>query len=217
MRESIAVVLASIFWLTPSYCAQEANPPSSQTVSEKASTAPELTTKQAKLRDRMGKVASESWIEAKLQNQQVITGRLKDVSAQGFTLLIPESDKLQDQKISYSELKSFKRVSVTTGKTPTEQALLIPTGSLVTVQLKNHEKIKGLLEDVSNHQILVQVREANGTEMRKVSFTDVQAISGAGGSKVESGAKTLMWVAIGVVAVALVVGLILYATNPYGD
>ena len=189
MRESIAVLLASIFWLTPSYCAQEANSPSPQSVAEKASAEPELTAKQGKLRDRMGKVAADSWIEAKVENQQVVTGRLKDVSAQGFTLLIPAPDKLQDQKVSYTELKSFRRVSGIAAKTPTEQALLVPKGSLITVRLKNKEKFQALLEDVSNDGILAQVRQANGTDMRKIPFSDVQAISRAGGSKVETGGR----------------------------
>lgn len=216
MRERIAVALASILWLTPVYGAQEANPPSPQSVAEKASAEPELTAKQAKLRDRMGKVAPDSWIEAKFQNQQVVTGRLKNVSAQGFTLLIPAPDKLQDQKVSYTELESFKRVSGIAGKTPTEQALLIPKGSLITVRLKNKEKFQALLEDVSNDGILAQVRQANGTEMRKIAFTDVQAISRAGGSKVQTGGKTVMWVAIAagvVIAIIMIVAFARYASG----
>jgi ribosome maturation factor RimP len=217
MRESIAVLLASIFWLTPSYCAQEANSPSPQSVAEKASAEPELTAKQGKLRDRMGKVAADSWIEAKVENQQVVTGRLKDVSAQGFTLLIPAPDKLQDQKVSYTELKSFRRVSGIAAKTPTEQALLVPKGSLITVRLKNKEKFQALLEDVSNDGILAQVRQANGTDMRKIPFSDVQAISRAGGSKVETGGKTILWVVIAAGVVFAIIAIVMFATNPSGD
>jgi hypothetical protein len=187
-------------------------------VAEKASAEPELTAKQAKLRDGMGKVAPDSWIEAKFQNQQVVTGRLKNVSAQGFTLLIPAPDKLQDQKVSYTELKSFKRVSGIAGKTPTEQALLIPKGSLITVRLMNKEKFQALLEDVSNDGILAQVRQANGTtDMRKFPFSDVQAISRAGGSKLETGGKTVMWVLIAAGVVVAIIMIVAFARYASGD
>jgi hypothetical protein len=43
-------------------------------------------------------------------------------------------------------------------------------GSLVTARLKNNEKLRTLLEEVSNDGILVQVRQANGTEMRKINI-----------------------------------------------
>ena len=162
MTERIAVLLTSILWLTPAYSAQEANPVSPELGAEMALVAPELTHRQAKLRDRMDRVPLDSWIEARLLDGQVATGRLEDSNALGFTLLVGAPDKLQDQTINYTELKSFKRLGGIQPKTPTEQALLVPTGSLVTVRLKNGERFKVWLGEVSNDGIMTQTGEADG-------------------------------------------------------
>jgi len=135
-------------------------------------------------------------------------GLLKDSSADGFILRVPTRERIQDQKISYTELKSFKRVNETELAAPTAKAMLIPTGTLVTVQLENSERFKGLLEEVSNDHMLVQVRGANGTEMRTIPFTDVQAISGKAESKPGGGVKTLLLVVVAAVAIGTIGGLV---------
>ncbi len=183
MRECVAAAFAAILFWTPAPPAQEPSPAPVQTATGQTSAARELTKKQAKLRDQMSKVAPNSWIEARVKkagvrNEWIVgPGRLKDTSADGFTLLVPKPGKVQEEQVHYAELRSFKRLREIEGKTPTEQAMLIPTGSPVTVHLNNKEEIKGLLQQISADGILVQVQQANGTETRRIPFADVKAIS----------------------------------------
>jgi len=65
-----------------------------------------------------------------------------------------------------------------------EQALAIPTGSLVDVRLKTKEKLRGRLIEVSNEAITLKVAKGERIDERKLAFDELKSIK-----HVESGSK----------------------------
>ena len=66
-----------------------------------------------------------------------------------------------------------------------QQVLEIPPGSLVVVRLKNKEKLRGRLGDVSTEGFILKYAKGNEIQERKVSFDELKSIkSKRGGSKV---------------------------------
>ena len=71
-------------------------------------------------------------------------------------------------------------------KKPTlqEKVLEIPPGSRVQVRLKNKEKLRGRLGEVSNEGFVVQYARGNQIEERKTGFDEVKSLKVKGdGSK----------------------------------
>ena len=71
-----------------------------------------------------------------------------------------------------------------------EQLIEIRPGSLVVVRLKNKEKLRGRLGELSNEGFILKYTKSNKIEERKVSFDELKSIkskrikSKRGGSKV---------------------------------
>ena len=60
-------------------------------------------------KERMLQVPTGSVIEVKLPNKEKIRGRPGELADEGFSLTTAQGDKIATRKISFSELKSFKR------------------------------------------------------------------------------------------------------------
>ena len=84
-----------------------------------------------------------------------------------------------------------------------EQVLEIPPGSLVVVRLKNKEKLRGRLGELSNEGFILKYTKGNEIKERKVSFDELKSIkSKRGGSKV---GKAVVYILAGVGVTFLVV------------
>ena len=59
---------------------------------------------------------------------------------------------------------------------PTLKVLEIPPGSRVQVRLKNKEKLRGLLGEVSNKGFVLQYARGNQIEKRIIGFDEVKSI-----------------------------------------
>ena len=74
--------------------------------------APEQTGSDRKtaLKERILEVPPGTMIEVRLLNKQRIRGRLGEITDDGFSLTTAQGGKIATQKISFTELKSFKKV-----------------------------------------------------------------------------------------------------------
>jgi hypothetical protein len=96
-----------------------------------------------------------------------------------------------------------------TNEKPTvrERVLKIPAGAIVVVRLRNKEKVKGRMGEVTNEAFTVQTAKGNEIEKRTVSFADVKSIKTASttGHKVGLG-LTIAGVTVG----AIFLGILIY-------
>ncbi len=60
-----------------------------------------------------------------------------------------------------------------------ERVLKIPPGAIVVVRLRNKEKVKGRMGEVTNEAFTVQTAQGNEIEKRTVSFDEVKSIKTA--------------------------------------
>ena len=60
-----------------------------------------------------------------------------------------------------------------------ERVLNIPAGAIVVVRLRNKEKVKGRMGDVTDETFTVQTAKGNEIEKRTVSFDEVRSIKTA--------------------------------------
>ena len=85
-------------------------------VSVSGGTPPEETTKKPTLQERILEVPHGTMIEVRLLNKQKLRGRLGEVTSEGFSLQTAQGTKIEMQKITFTDVKSFKQVEGTTGK-----------------------------------------------------------------------------------------------------
>jgi preprotein translocase subunit SecF len=62
------------------------------------------------LRERIQEIQPGTMIEVRLHNKQKIRGRLGEVTDEGFSLTTPKGDKIGNQKVAFTEVKSLKKV-----------------------------------------------------------------------------------------------------------
>ena len=110
MRDIICLLLASMLFATTTLEAKvdasDALPPG------QAGTERKLTVK-----ERILEVPPGTMIEVRLLNKQKLRGRLGDLTNEGFSLTTAQGEKIETQKVSFTDLKSFKKVEgATTGK-----------------------------------------------------------------------------------------------------
>jgi hypothetical protein len=110
MRDIMCLVLATMLFVTTTLEAKTgavgAVPPG------QAETERKLT-----LKERILEVPPGSMIEVRLLNKQRMRGRLGDLTNEGFSLTTAQGEKIETQKVSFSDVKSFKKVEgATTGK-----------------------------------------------------------------------------------------------------
>jgi hypothetical protein len=68
------------------------------------------TEKKLTIKERILEVPPGTMIEVRLLNKQKIRGRLGELTDEGFSLTTAQGEKIETQKISFSDLKSFKKV-----------------------------------------------------------------------------------------------------------
>jgi hypothetical protein len=110
MRDIICLVLATLLFATTTLeakvSAAGAVPPG------QAGTERKLT-----LKERILEVPPGTMIEVRLLNKEKIRGRLGDLTNEGFSLTTAQSEKIEILKVSFTDMKSFKRLEgATSGK-----------------------------------------------------------------------------------------------------
>jgi hypothetical protein len=78
---------------------------------------PQETTKKATLQERVMEIPPGTMVEVRLMNKHTLRGRLGEVTNEGFSLQTAQGNKVETQKIAFTEVKSLKKVEgETTGK-----------------------------------------------------------------------------------------------------
>ncbi len=110
MRDIICLVLATLLFATTTL---EAKVGAVGAVPlGQAATEHKLT-----LKERILEVPPGTMIEVRLLNKEKIRGRLGDLTNEGFSLTTAQGEKIETQKVSFTDVKSFKKVEgATTGK-----------------------------------------------------------------------------------------------------
>ena len=80
--------------------------------------------------------------------------------------------------VTYAAMATSAGMPPQATKKPTlqEKVLEIPLGSRVQVRLKNKEKLRGRLGEVSNEGFVVQYARGNQIEERKIGFDEVKSL-----------------------------------------
>ena len=89
-----------------------------------------------------------------------------------------------------------------------EGVLAIQPGTLVEVRLKNHQKLRGRLGEISDDAFKIQTANKNTIETRAVAFDDLKSVKKA---EVSKGAQTAGYIILGGLAGVGVLFLILFA------
>ena len=110
MRDTICLVLATLLFATTTL---EANVGAAGAVPPgQRGTEVKLT-----LKERILEVPPGTMIEVRLLNKERIRGRLGDLTNEGFGLTTAQGEKIETVQVSFTDVKSFKRVEgATTGK-----------------------------------------------------------------------------------------------------
>ncbi|MGA2606533.1 MAG: hypothetical protein ABSH01_03635 [Terriglobia bacterium] len=77
---------------------------------------PQETTKKATVQERIMEIPPGTMIEVRLMNKHTLRGRLGEVTNEGFSLQTAQGNKVETQKIAFTEVKSLKNVGETTGR-----------------------------------------------------------------------------------------------------
>ena len=68
------------------------------------------TERKLTLKEQILKVPPGTMIEVRLLNKQKIRGRLGEITNEGFSLQTAQGDKVETQKIAFTDVKSVKKV-----------------------------------------------------------------------------------------------------------
>ena len=78
---------------------------------------PQETTQKATVQERIMEIPPGTMVEVRLMNKHTLRGRLGEVTNEGFSLQTAQGNKVETQKIAFTEVKSLKKVEgETTGK-----------------------------------------------------------------------------------------------------
>ena len=69
---------------------------------------PQETTKKATVQERILEIPPGTMIEVRLMNKNKVRGRLGEVTNEGFSLQKAQGNKVETQKIAFTEVRSFK-------------------------------------------------------------------------------------------------------------
>jgi len=72
--------------------------------------------KKPTLQERILQVPQGTMIEVRLLNKHRVRGRLGEISSEGFSLQTAQENKVETQKIAFTDVKSIKQLEGTTGK-----------------------------------------------------------------------------------------------------
>jgi len=119
-RRAIATMLVAAFTIGSTALAVGA-PFSPQTGTEKAPT----------LKERVLAIPPHAMVQVKLRRKEKIKGRLGEVTNEGFVVQTATGDKIDNQKVSFGEVKSIKAIGG--GGKKSRVALYVVTGVAVTL------------------------------------------------------------------------------------
>jgi hypothetical protein len=78
---------------------------------------PQETTKKATVQERIMEIPPGTMVEVRLMDKHKLRGRLGEVTNEGFSLQTAQGNKVETQKIAFTEVKTLKKVEgETTGK-----------------------------------------------------------------------------------------------------
>lgn len=184
---------------------------------------PSSATQKPALQERVAGIPSGSLVEVRLKTKEKIRGRLTDVTSEGFTVRYAVQDRIEERKFAYPDVKSVKQVSGESEQAPgspaptlQEQVVGIPSGTVVVVQLKNKEKIRGRMADVSSDGFSVKSAAKDKVGERKIAYQDVKSVKRVGNES--AGGKTVLYVLAGIGAFVVILILVWVARGaPVGD
>lgn len=87
-----------------------------------------------------------------------------------------------------------------------EQVLEIPAGSLIEVRLKNKEKFRGRLGDISNDGFVVKQARKDKVEDRQITFGEVKSIKMV--NKGSNAGRAILYALAGLGVLFLVIGVV---------
>jgi hypothetical protein len=119
-RKAIATTLVAAFTIC-SVASAAGTPVSPQAGTEKTPT----------LRERVLAIPPHAMVQVKLHNKEKIKGRLGEVTNEGFDIQTATGDKIDNQKISFDDVKSIKEIDE--GKRGHRLATNIVVGAAVGV------------------------------------------------------------------------------------
>jgi hypothetical protein len=102
MRDTILLILISVLF---GNSLLEARVGASAT----GASLPQETTKKATVQERIVEIQPGTLIEVRLMNKQKLRGRLGEVTNEGFSLQTAQGNKVETQKIAFTDVKSFKK------------------------------------------------------------------------------------------------------------
>jgi len=70
---------------------------------------PQETTKKATVQERIMEIPPGTMIEVRLMDKNKVRGRLGEVTNEGFSLQTAQGNKVETQKIAFTDVKSFKK------------------------------------------------------------------------------------------------------------
>jgi len=103
MRDTILLILISVLF---GNSVLEARAGASAT----GASSPQETTKKATVQERIMEIQPGTMIEVLLTNKHRLRGRLGEVTNEGFSLQTVQGNKVETQKIAFTEVKSLKKV-----------------------------------------------------------------------------------------------------------
>src|SRR5271157_3412 len=110
MRDTILLILISVLF---GNSVLEARVGASAT----GASLPQETTKKPTVQERIMEIPPGTMVEVRLMDKHKVRGRLGEVTNEGFSLQTAQGNKVETQKIAFTEVKSLKKVEgETTGK-----------------------------------------------------------------------------------------------------
>lgn len=76
---------------------------------------PQETTKKATVQERIMEIPPGTMVEVRLMDKHKVRGRLGEVTNEGFSLQTAQGNKVETQKIAFTEVKTLKKVEGATG------------------------------------------------------------------------------------------------------
>jgi hypothetical protein len=76
--------------------------------SARGASLPQETTKKPTVQERILEIPPGTMIEVRLMNKHKVRGRLGEVTNEGFSLQTAQGNKVETQKIAFTDVKSFK-------------------------------------------------------------------------------------------------------------
>ena len=101
MRDTILLILISVLF---GNSVLEARVGASAT----GASLPQETTKKATVQERIMEIPPGTMIEVRLMDKNKVRGRLGEVTNEGFSLQTAQGNKIETQKIAFTDVKSFK-------------------------------------------------------------------------------------------------------------